>query len=102
MSRSYAFEKFYAAITGMATSPASLQERVADAYLSSIMRVEVKDLPAEFWTAFKNLETRLTKEEPIGEEGIVAATVARMSIEEAEELAQIIYRIFDHLAAVEA
>lgn len=103
MSISYGWEKFRAALEGMAANPGSLQQRIGDAYVYSLIRIRSdEDLPVELRPSFEELKARLTRENAVGDEGDVAATVAKMSDAEAEELAHTIVRIHDQLCAMDA
>jgi len=71
----YANKKFTAAVTGMATSPKNIQERV---------RIK-----------FSNMFQRLTTCEPIGDKGSIQATIDQMSTDEATEIAMDIVYMAD-------
>lgn len=51
----YPYEKFSAAVYSMATSPASIQERIHDAYIYNIMYVKPADVPESVRYLFKSL-----------------------------------------------
>ncbi len=80
----------------MASSPKSLQERIGDAYTYHLihLRPEV-DVPEDLRHRFQELATRMTSVEPIGDEGSIAATVAKMSTEEAVRVAEEIVYMWD-------
>ena len=99
MSLSYAHEKFSLAIDGMATSPASIQLRIADAYISQLIRLNEQDLPEDIRTDFRLMREQLTSRSPEGDEGSVMATVNKMSEEEATAIARKISRMHDTIAA---
>jgi hypothetical protein len=87
MSRNYAREKFGSAVEAMASSPASIQDRLEDAYLT-FHPVQVKDLKeGEEQDLFQDIYDSLTREEAVGDEGRVKATLNKMSDEEASRIA---------------
>ncbi len=99
MSRNYAREKFGSAVDEMASSPASIQERLNDAYLM-FHPVRVEDLKeGEEQDLFNDIYNSLTHEEAVGNEGRVKATLNKMSDEEASRIASNIvslnYRLSD-------
>lgn len=92
MKYSYTYEKFTLALNGMAMSPETLQNRIADAYLYHLMHVKVEELPDDICYRFENVKEKLTSVDPVGNEGRVKASVAQMSTDEAIEMArEIIY-----------
>lgn len=98
MSRDYTWEKVHAAVVGLATSIGSLQERLGDAFVGSLMHVEPDDLPASLRQDFARLDEALTRHEAEGDEGSVMASVARMSEEEARQLIESVVSMHDTLA----
>jgi len=87
MKSTYANKIFTAAVTGMATSPKNIQERVGDAFINHLMRLETEELPEEIRIKFSNMFQRLTKCESIGNKGSVQVTIDQMSTDEAIEIA---------------
>jgi hypothetical protein len=81
-------KNFSTAVRHMAASPKTIQERVGDAYLYHLCHVKTEELPEEIQTDFEDLKTRLTSEQPIGDEGSVNATIRNMTEFEALEIAQ--------------
>jgi hypothetical protein len=96
---SYASEKFGVAVDGMATSPDRIQIRVAHAYIHSIVRLGPLQVPSELRDDLVRLGKRLSSVPPSGDEGSVMATVAKMTEDEAVELAKLIVHMH---AVVEA
>ena len=94
MKKTYPYEKFMAAVHGMAASPKSVQQRIADAYLSSIMHAKSNEVPEEMRGIFEQLHRRLTSVEPQGDEGRVQATVRKMSPEDAISIINDITHIY--------
>ena len=88
MKYPYAYEAFTQAISLMATSPETLNERIGNAYINHLLKLKSSDLPEEIRYRFESLSDKLTRVEPSGVEGRVMATLKRMSIGEAIEVAQ--------------
>lgn len=97
MKNYYPHEKFTGAVRGMAVSPKSLQERIADAYIYHIMHVKTEEVPDDVKFKFEGIRERLTSVEPVGGEGSVMASVRDMSDNEAMEIANGIVDIYDHI-----
>ena len=97
MSIDYAYEKFFVAIHGAISSDDSLQNRLADAYMSSIMRVEITDVSAELGKRIKALGDAVTREPAKDNEGTIKATAAIMSTEEAKKWLEEIVSIFSDI-----
>ena len=95
MKYAYANKKFTAAVTGMATSPKNIQERVGDAFINHLMYLETEELPDEIRLKFSNMFQRLTKCEPIGNKGSVQVTIDQMSTDEATEISMDIVYMAD-------
>ncbi|MGD9105222.1 MAG: hypothetical protein PVJ50_00540 [Desulfobacterales bacterium] len=97
MKYTYANKKFAAAVIEMATSPKNIQERVGNAFINHLMRLETEELPEEIRIKFSNMFQRLTKCEPIGNQGSVQTTIDQMSIDEGIEIAMDIVYMADIL-----
>jgi hypothetical protein len=95
VAQNYTWEKLYTAILTLASGQFSLQERLADAYISSLMRLRPEDLPRGLRDEFIELGKRLTCVEPEGDEGSVYATVRAMDTETARGLAEKIVSMYD-------
>ena len=87
MKYAYANKKFTAAVSGMAASPKNIQERVGDAFINHLMRLENEELPEEIRLKFGSVFQRLTKCEPTVNKGSVQATIDQMSTDEGVEIA---------------
>jgi len=87
MNNPYPNEKFTDAVDSMATSPKSIQERVGDAYVYSLIHVKTEEVPEEIQAQFNEVKRKLTRVEAVGDEGRVAATTNQMSTDEAIEIA---------------
>lgn len=89
MSLSYAHEKLGIAIEAMAVSPASIQQRIADAYMFNIIHIDTdQDLPPELHSLYDEISGLMTSEEAEADEGLVMATVNKMPIDTAVEIAR--------------
>ncbi|OQY01197.1 MAG: hypothetical protein B6I26_04890 [Desulfobacteraceae bacterium 4572_130] len=88
----YPNEKFSNAITTLATSPKSIQERIADAFIFDIIHVKAKDVPEDIQYRLEKLQKKMTSVEPISDEGRIIATTRNMTTDEAVEIAnEIVY-----------
>src|SRR5260221_2221417 len=102
MSLSYAYEKLYTAILGMASRPKRLRERIEDAYVYNIIHVRDEDLPSDSLLDFRKLKEMLTRCSPRHPaEGSVRATTQQMSWRELHEGARPITRLFDRISAAQ-
>ncbi len=100
MSIGYACEKLTKAVRGMAASPDTIQQRIADAYNFNLINIKPdKDLPNDTRWIYEEISTQLTSAEPVGDEGRVQATVASMSDEDAANIAYKIVRLCDEVCA---
>ena len=99
MKNPYPYEKFYMAVRSMASSPKTIHERIADAYLFNLIHVKTEDLPETIRWRFDALRDRLTSAEPVANEGKVMATVNEMSMSEAVEIADEILSLADEVNA---
>ncbi len=96
MSLDYASEKLAVAVDTLATGLGRIQERLADAYTSSVMRIEPeRDLPAQLWREFNAIAAVMTSAEPVGDEGSIEASASRMSDGEAQSVAEAILKLRD-------
>jgi hypothetical protein len=100
MSLSYAHEKFYTAVMGMASSPKRLRERIEDAYVYAIIHVREEDVPMANLSDFRELSGMLTRCSPRHpHEGSVRATTQQLGWQELHKSARLITRLFDHISA---
>jgi hypothetical protein len=88
MKNPYPNEQFTDAVDSMATSPKSLQDRVADAYVHSLSQVKTEDVPEEIQAQFEELKRKLTRVEAVGDEGAIAASIRQLSTDEAITIAK--------------
>jgi len=96
ITQNYAWEKLYTTILILATGDGTVQERLVDAYSSSLMRLEPDDLPEGLQKEFEELQEKLTsKESTYQGEGRIHATVIQMSKIEANRIVEQIFSIYD-------
>ena len=95
MSLSYAYEKFLIAVDGLVRGDDDLRTRLRDAYVGSLLHVELNDLPeGDLRDTVKGIQEDLTWATPKGDEGSVAATVALLDELEAGAIAKRIFETF--------
>ena len=95
MSLSYAYEKFFVAVDGLVRADDDLRTRLRDAYVGSLVRVELNDLPeGDLRDTVKGIQEDLIWATPKGDEGSVAATVALLDELEADAIARRIFETF--------
>ncbi len=88
------------AVYGMASSPLSIQQRVADAFNHHLVHLRADvDLTDELRPRFSHLMETVTARTAVGDEGDFQATTALMSDEEATEIADGIVSLFDSVSA---
>jgi len=97
MAISYAWEKFFSAVDYAASSCASVQERLASAYIFNIIHVRSEDVPAELWKRIEKLTAAVTKVPARGDEGTVQATTSQMSSDDASKWLSEIVSIFNDI-----
>jgi hypothetical protein len=92
MTMSYGTEKFGLAVYTLATSPKSIQQRVAEAFMFSLINVNPdEDLPKELRAEFRALRDRVSREKPEYEgEGTIQATTRKFTDEETVDIARAI------------
>jgi len=101
MNIGYAWEKMYNAVLGMAVSPATLQERIADAYTGNIIRLIYPgagdDLPEDIKPMLAEIKAAMETTQPTGSEGTAVASALAMTDAQAEDMACKITRLFDEV-----
>lgn len=95
ITQSYTWEKFFDALTSLATGRSSIQERLINAYMYSLAMLRVDDLPAGLREEFVELEEALTHLDPVGDEGKIQATIWAMDEDTASDYAQKIVSLYD-------
>jgi hypothetical protein len=92
--------RFFAATRALAWHTGSLQERLADAYADHLLAVTSDELPSDLQSAFRELEERMNREEPDGEDDPFEAAARNMSDDEARAAIERILMLYGRLAAV--
>ncbi len=90
----YTHEKLWATVTLLAGRNGTVQERLANAYVSQLMRLTTDDMPLDMRDAFVELRQRLMAKAPDGYEDRVSATTATMDDTEAERIATAIVTMY--------
>jgi len=98
MELQHAWEAFYRAVDGAASSEKPLQQRLADAYVYSIRNLEGVHVPVQIWERIEKLGKTLTAKAAVGGEATIRATTSAMTTEEARELLHEIVSIFTEIA----
>jgi hypothetical protein len=84
-------EKLGVAVNTLASGSRSIQERVADAWISALCRLEANDFPPELRDAFQALRREATRH------GNFEETAAKMAVDEARGHADRIVALYTHL-----
>ncbi len=90
----YAWEKFFLAIGGMARSPESIQERIANAFMAEIYHVGDEDLTGDL----SDLAAQLRGYRQGWQPGGIAQWARGLSTEEAVNIANWIWHAYDRLS----
>src|SRR5438552_4117724 len=98
MSLDYTWEKFHVAVLGLASGQGDIRQRLADAFVGSLIRLKPDELPEELRDDFRALQKELTSARPEGDEGTVLASTNTMSGNRAAELAKQIVSMYDGIA----
>ncbi len=80
----YHVDRFYAAVT-MLAGDGHIKQRLIRAYQENLDDIAEDDLPRELKKAFRELRSKLNCVPPLAGEGMVCASVRKMSITEASE-----------------
>ena len=91
-----AWENFHKATLELAKSTA-LKQRLTDAFSHHLLDMPVSDMPGELRGDFELLRKRMTLVSPLRGESAVAATVRKMSLDEADACAARIVALLDAL-----
>ena len=96
MGHDYGWEKLFVAVLSLAGSPDTIQQRLLNAFISSLIRIRPEeDLPQGIQDEFKTLREQLTHRPARGNEGTAAATILAMTEEEASKHAETIVGLYD-------
>ena len=95
-----AWESFHKATLQLA-KPAALKQRLTDAFSCHLKDMPASEMPGELRSDFESLCQRMTQVSPLSGETAVAATVRKMSLDEAAACAARIVALLDALHRVE-
>lgn len=105
MSLNYTWEKFHVAVSALASGTGSIQERLCNAYIYSLMLLEVhepNDLPETMRNDFEEITRELTAVEPSEGEGSVQASTNAMTDTKASEIAEKILSLYNRITRMYA
>ncbi len=97
MRYGYSYEKMSNAVRTLAVGLESLQQRIADAYLDSVLHVKRDELPESTLATFDKMDRTMRSGDPIGDEGIINASARNLTDHEASEVAEAILFIADEV-----
>lgn len=80
----------------------SVKDRLADAYASHLVEVDVDALPESVRNEFAALCSAMHRERPLPRESVIRASVRKMSNDEAGHYAALVVRMFATLARTDA
>lgn len=80
----------------------SIKDRLADAYASHLIEIELDDVPEMLREEFSALCAAMNRETPLPRESPIRASVRKMSIHEASRHAALVVRMFAALARTDA
>lgn len=80
--------------TLLLTGSSPIKDRLNAAWRQCLANFEPEDVPREIRLQFLELATSMQRERPLRGEDAVRATIRKMSNEEAEKNAQLIFRMF--------
>jgi hypothetical protein len=86
-------DSFFAAITVLAGS-GNIKQRLIQAFEGHLAAIESDDLPLTLNQSFADLRCMMSRVEPMNGEGAICASVRKMSIDEANECASLMVRLY--------
>ncbi|XYD10514.1 hypothetical protein R1A27_08600 [Methylobacterium sp. NMS12] len=100
MDLDYAWEKTMVAVMGMASSPESIHQRIANAYVGSLIHIDPEQhLPLDLRPLFEEIRTALTETPAQSDEGSAVASARAMSTERATDVARQIVALYGRVSA---
>lgn len=90
---SHHVERFSAAISVLA-SHGHIKQRLVKAYQDNLAMIEEDRLPVAMQRPFADLKDRMHRVAPLNGEGPIRASVRKMSVEEADECAQLMVELY--------
>ena len=97
MSLAYAWEKTHSAVVHLAASEADPRQRLISAFINDITHIRVEELPEDIKSEFEDLMADVTSEEPIAREGLISASISKLSIVEASRIAERVVTFYDNV-----
>ena len=95
MSYAYVWEKFFATVDRLASGNDSIQERLINAVTFNLLILQNNDFPEDdLREEYEKLVGELNKEQAVGEEGTLRATIEKMPLEESSKIASKIVSMF--------
>lgn len=102
MSLSYTWQKLHAAVLILASGTGTIQERLCDAYVDSLIRLhDPNDFPLEMRKDFEAIQKELTAVPPSGNEGSAKASTNDMTDDKASEIAEKIVSMYDEITRMD-
>jgi len=92
------WERFQGAAVVLARS-GTIKDRLTDAYRNHLSAVAEEELPREIREQFHNVRCSLTRERPLRGEDAIRATVRKMSLHEAENIAESVVQMLSVVAS---
>lgn len=88
---------FFAAVSAL-VAHGNIKHRLVDAFETNLQGIENGDLPASMQESFAELCERMSRVAPLNGEGPIRASVRKMSVEEAEECAALVVKLYGEMA----
>lgn len=98
MSNEYTWEQLYGTVSSLVTTEATIKDRLCNACVSRLIRLQPEDFPEELRSEFKEIIYEITKVKPVNDEGNIKASVQAMSTEKAQKIAERIFSLYDNIA----
>jgi hypothetical protein len=89
-------DSLFAAVSVLAGS-GNIKQRLTEAYEQHLAEIDGDELPLPLNQGFAELRRTMSRVEPMNGEGSICATVRKMSIEEADDCARSIVRLYADL-----
>jgi hypothetical protein len=89
-------ESLFAAVSVLVGS-GNIKQRLIQAYEGHLAKIDSDELPLALNQSFADLRCLMTRVEPMNGEGAICASVRKMSIEEADECATLMVRLYGDL-----
>ncbi len=90
---SYHVDKFFAAVSVL-SGPGHIKQRLISAYEDNLTSIRDDDLPAALQQTFAELTDLMHHVAPLNGEGPICASVRKMSVDEANQCAQLMVDLY--------